>query len=165
MGDTMGRKRKREKTKLFDGEQAVASAMASKEAEEAAAEAKKAKAAAEAERAAEAKQRKRVLALEYLQTWSTVRSAWRFNKKLQQWWVEHWGSTVDVSKADFATFVDYAESISGAVRGRLLADAKVAAAVEAVEDTEDPAVKAVQKKRIRAKKLVKALEAAPEPKR
>jgi hypothetical protein len=123
-----------------------------------AAQAAKEKAEAAAQ---EAKDRKRVQALEYLQTWENRATLpWRFNKKLQQWWVDHWGSTALVSKGEFARFLDYAATIAGAVRGRLADDAAAAAAVEAVEDTTDPAVRAAQKKRIRAKKLAKVLEAA-----
>jgi len=86
----------------------------------------------------------------------------RFSKNLQNWWLAHWGSTADASKGDFALFLEYAATIKGAARDRLLADARAAVAAEVPEverDDEDPATKALRKRRIRAKKVARALEA------
>ena len=84
---------------------------------------------------------------------------WRL-KGLQEWWLKNWGSTAAVAKADFAIFL-YAPTIQGGAKERLREDAKKAAAADVPEtegDDEDAATKARRKKRIRARKLVKALE-------
>ena len=61
----------------------------------------------------------------------------RFSKNLQNWWLAHWGSTADASKGDFALFLEYAATIKGAARDRLLADARAAAAAEVPEVERD----------------------------
>ena len=58
-------------------------------------------------------------------------------------------------------FLEYAPTIQGGAKERLRDDAKKAAAADVPEtegDDEDAATKARRKKRIRARKLVKALE-------
>lgn len=167
-----GKKRKREKPAAVpEGEKVLVDAVATAEAEAAAAEEKARVAEEKAKAAEEAKEKKRLQAKEYLQCWEQRETLpWRFNKKLQQWWLTCWGSTSEVTKPEFATFTAYAVTISGAARSRLLDDARTAAAApqdkEAAEGEDaDPAAKAAHKKRIRAKKLVKALESSSEPAR
>lgn len=99
----------------------------------------------------------------YVRMWGDrERQPWRFQKGLQEWWLKHWGSTVDVAKGDFAIFLEYAATIKGGAGERLLTEAQKAAAAVVPEtegEAEDDATKAKRKKRIRARKLVKALEA------
>jgi len=134
------------------------------EEEAAAANAAKRKAAAEAKRQKEEQQRaqKASDAVAYVHAWRLRETTpWRFQKGLQEWWLKHWGSTAAVAKADFAIFLEYAPTIQGAAQERLRDDAKKAAAADVPEtegDDEDAATKARRKKRIRARKLVKALE-------
>ena len=132
--------------------------------EAAAANAAKRKAAAEAKRQKEEQQRaqKASDAVAYVHAWKIRETApWRFQKGLQEWWLKNWGSTAAVAKADFAIFLAYAPTIQGGAKERLRDDAKKAAAADVPEtegDGEDAATKAKRKKRIRARKLVKALE-------
>lgn len=118
------------------------------------AEATAARLAAEAAAAEAARAKKSAAALAYVRGWAARGTApWRFNKTLQQWWLDSWGDAATVSKGDFAIFIDYAATIAGGARARLAAEAATAAAHEG----EDSIIK---KKRIRAKKLARALEAA-----
>mmetsp|Transcript_23238 Transcript_23238/g.71797 ORF Transcript_23238/g.71797 Transcript_23238/m.71797 type:complete len:170 (+) Transcript_23238:331-840(+) len=115
--------------------------------------------------AAEAKEKKKTAAIEYMSGWARRDQApWRFNKTLQGWWCANWGSTVEVAKGDFATFLEYAPTIAGAARTRLLEHAREAAAEEVeAADEEDAATKQRRKQGIRARKLVRALEAPDAP--
>ena len=132
--------------------------------EAAAANAAKRKAAAEAKRQKEEQQRaqKASDAVAYVHAWKIRETTpWRFQKGLQEWWLKNWGSTAAVAKADFAIFLSYAPTIQGGAKERLCEDAKKAAAADMPETegaNEDAATKARRKKRIRARKLVKALE-------
>ena len=132
--------------------------------EAAAANAAKRKAAAEAKRQKEEQQRaqKASDAVAYVHAWRLRETTpWRFQKGLQEWWLKNWGSTAAVAKADFAIFIEYAPTIQGGAKERLRDDAKKAAAADVPETEgadEDAATKARRKKRIRARKLVKALE-------
>ena len=132
--------------------------------EAAAANAAKRKAAAEAKRQKEEQQRaqKASDAVAYVHAWKIRDTTpWRFQKGLQEWWLKNWGSTAAVAKADFAIFLSYAPTIQGGAKERLRDDAKKAAAADVPETEgadEDAATKARRKKRIRARKLVKALE-------
>ena len=134
------------------------------EEEAAAANAAKRKAAAEAKRQKEEQQRaqKASDAVAYVHAWRLRDTTpWRFQKGLQEWWLKNWGSTAAVAKADFAIFLSYAPTIQGGAKERLRDDAKKAAAADVPENEgadEDAATKARRKKRIRARKLVKALE-------
>ena len=152
-GEQLEPKRKRRDKPLVQNEEEAAAANAAKK-----------KAAAEAKRQKEEQQRaqKASDAVAYVHAWRLRETTpWRFQKGLQEWWLKHWGSTAAVAKADFAIFLEYAPTIQGGAKERLRDDAKKAAAADVPEtegDDEDAATKARRKKRIRARKLVKALE-------
>ena len=97
-------------------------------------------------------------ALEYLTTWRMrATHPWRFNKKFQSWWLVNATENV-VSKDDFALFCEYAETIAGASRERLLADAKQAI-VDAVTALEaDETDKDAKRRKIRSTRIAKLMQ-------
>ncbi|KAJ1453675.1 hypothetical protein M885DRAFT_523940 [Pelagophyceae sp. CCMP2097] len=100
---------------------------------------------------------RRIAAKTYLIEWRTRgENDWRFNKKLQTWWVQRC-LDVDLSKVEFDLWCEYAANIDGAVRARLRDEAaqKAEASKKSDDGAEEPAEKT--KLRIRATKLNKLL--------
>jgi len=93
------------------------------------------------------------LARNYLMTWKNDRHAWKFNKNLQAWILDHWFDRKAISKSLFdEAGLEYLVSVKGKGRERLNESAqKILNDVEADDNTLQNRVARLEKKRAKAK--------------